>query len=329
MMRRREFITLLGGAAAAWPLAARAQQAAMPVVGYLSDASPEGYVSYVTAFRKGLAEMGFVEGRNVAIEFRFAHNKLELLPELAADLVRHRVAVIATPISTPASIAAKGASTNIPIVFGIGGDPVQAGLVTSIDRPGGNATGVSTLGREIGGKHLGLLHELLPHAKRFAVLINPTNPLIPETYVAEVRAAASTIGRQIEIFTASNSREIDGAYAKLVESRVDALLVSPDGLFIARRVQLVSLAVRHALPAVYVLREDAAAGGLMAYGASGPEQCRVAGIYVARILKGEKPSDLPVMLPTRFDFVINLQAARTLGIEVPPTLLALADEVIE
>jgi putative ABC transport system substrate-binding protein len=309
-MRRRDFITLLGSAAAAWPVAARAQQAALPVIGYLHDSSPESISSNIASFREGLGQMGYVEGRNVAIEFRFAYNKPELLPGLAAELVRRQVAVIATLISTPASLAAKGASTTIPIVFGIGGDPVQAGLVASINRPGGNITGISTMGREIGGKHVGLLRELLPQAKRFAVLVNPSNPFIQESYVAEVRAAAASIGLQIEIFNARSSSEIDAAYAKLVESRVEAVLISPDGLFIARRVQIVSLEVRHGLPAIYVTREEVAAGGLMAYGTSTTEQCRVAGTYVARILKGEKPSALPVMLPTKFDFIINLQAAK-------------------
>jgi putative tryptophan/tyrosine transport system substrate-binding protein len=291
--------------------------------------TPEGYANRVAAFRKGLSEAGFVEGRNVAIEYRWAYSESDRLPELAADLVRSRVAVIATPISTPASLAAKAATSTIPIVFGIGGDPVQAGLVASLNRPGGNATGVSTIGRELGGKHVGFMHECLPGTAPFAVLVNPTNPLIPESYVADVRAVASKIGRDIGVFAASTKSEIDATYAKIVQSGAGAVLVSPDGLFITRRVQLVALAMRHALPAIYCFREDVEVGALMSYGASSSEQCRQAGIYVGRILKGEKPADLPVMLPTKFEFVINLQTAKLIGVKVPPNLLALADAVIE
>jgi putative ABC transport system substrate-binding protein len=301
----------------------------MPMIGYLSDSTPEAYANRVAAFRRGLSEVGFVEGRNVAIEYRWANNESDRLPELAAELVRHRVAVIATPISTPASLAAKAATSTIPIVFGIGGDPVQAGLVASLNQPGRNVTGVSTIGRELGGKQVGLMHELLPGKAPFAVLFNPTNPLILESYVADVRAAALKIGREIGIFSASTKIEIDAAYAKIAQSGTGALLVSPDGLFIARRVQLVALAARHALPTIYCFREDVEMGGLMSYGASSSEQCRQAGIYVGRILKGETPAELPVMLPTKFEFVINLQAAKLIGAEVPPNLVALADEVFE
>jgi len=327
-MRRREIISGMG-AAAAWSLAARAQQPAVPVVGYLSDSTPEGNASRVVAFRAGLSEAGFVEGRNVAIEYRWANNESDRLPELAADLVRRRVAVIATPISTPASLAANAATSTIPIVFGVGGDPVQAGLVPSLNRPGGNVTGVSTIGRQLGGKHVGLMRECLPGITSFAVLINTSNPFITESYVADARAAASKVGRNIGVLTATNRSEIDVAYAKIVQSGAGAVLVSPDGLFTARRVQLVAQAMRHALPAIYCFREDVEAGALMSYGASVSEQCRQAGIYVGRILKGEKPADLPVVLPTKFEFVINLQAAKVLDLTIPETLLAIADEVIQ
>jgi putative tryptophan/tyrosine transport system substrate-binding protein len=327
-MRRRELISGMG-AAAAWSLAARAQQPAVPVVGYLSDSTPEGNASRVVAFRAGLSEAGFVEGRNVAIEYHWANNQPDRLPELAANLVRRRVAIIATPISTPASLAARAATSTIPIVFGIGGDPVQAGLVASLNRPGGNVTGISTIGRELGGKHVGLMHECLPGVTSFAVLMNPTNPFITESYVADARAAASKVGRDIGVFAATSKTEIDAAYAKIVQSGAGAVLVSPDGLFIARRVQLVAQAMRNALPAIHCFREDVEVGGLMSYGASSSEQCRQAGIYVGRILKGEKPADLPVLLPTKFEFVINLQTAKVLGLTVPETLLATADEVIQ
>jgi putative ABC transport system substrate-binding protein len=266
-MHRRSFLTLLGtsAAASAWPLAARAQQAAMPVVGYLYPGSPEPIAGYVAAFRKGLSETGFAEGRNVAIEYRWAHNDFSRLPELAADLVRRRVAVIAAPGSGPAALAAKAATTTIPIIFKIGGDPVQAGLVASFNRPGGNVTGLASMTAEVGAKRLGLLHELLPGAARIAVLVGPTTgPTAPaaETLITEARAAASTIGRQIEVLTAGN-REIDTAFASLVQKRADALLVGPHALFFDRRVQLVTLAVRHAVPTIYTNREYAEAGGLM------------------------------------------------------------------
>jgi putative ABC transport system substrate-binding protein len=299
-MRRREFIAGLGGAVV-WPRVARAQQPALPMVGYLSGASAEGYAHLVAAFRKGLSESGFVEGHNVAIEYRWANNRNDRLPELANDLVHRRVAVIATPISTPASLAAKAATSTIPIVFGIGGDPVQAGLVASLNRPGGNATGVTQMGRELGGKHVEFLHQVLPRASRFAVLVNPTNPLIPESYVADVRAAAPTFGGQIEVLTASTDREIDAVYALLATNRFAALLVSPDGLFISRRMQLIMLAMRHAMPA----------------------------INAGRILKGEKPGDLPVQQATNIELVINLKTVKALDLTVPETLLATADEVIQ
>jgi putative ABC transport system substrate-binding protein len=327
-LRRREFITLLGGAAASWPLIARAQQASMPVVGYLYSGSLEPSAHLVAAFRTGLGETGYIEGQNVAIEYRYAQNENDRLPELAADLVRRRVAVLVAPGSTPAALAAKAATATVPVVFSGGGDPVQAGLVASLNRPGGNVTGVTTMSVELGAKRLGLLHELLPAAARFAVLVNPNSPLT-EPFVTDVRAAASGIGRQIEVLTASTNRDIDAAFASFVQKQADALLVTPDALFLNRRVQLVTLAARQAVPTIYPVREDAAAGGLMSYGSNFADLFRQTGIYAGRVLKGEKPADLPILRATKFEFVINLQTAKTLGIEIPTTLLARADEVIE
>jgi len=327
-MRRREVITLLGGTAA-WPLAARAQQTTMPVIGFLHSASAAAFAAHLAAFRKGLSEAGYVEDQNVAIEYRWAEGQNDRLPALAAELVRRRVAVIATPGSTAATLAAKAATTTIPIVFVIGADPVKIGLVASLNRPGGNVTGINDIGVDIGAKRLGFLQELLPRATRFGVLVNPDNPSIAESFVTELQTAASAIGRQIEVVTASTNADIDTAFATLVKKRADALLNGPDALFISRRVQLITLAVRHALPALYHRRELAEAGGLMSYGSDLPDQFRQTGGYVGRILKGEKPADMPVQLPTRFEFVINLQIAKTLGIEIPATLLARADEVIE
>jgi putative ABC transport system substrate-binding protein len=328
-MRRREFITLLGGAAAALPLAARGQQPTMPVIGFLHSASAAAYTAPLAAFRKALSEAGYVEGQNVAIEYRWAEGQNDRLPALAVDLVRRRVAVIVTPGSTAATLAAKVATATIPIVFVIGADPVKIGLVASLNRPGGNATGINDFGVEIGAKRLGLLHELLPGAARFGVLVNPDNPSITESFVTELQTAATAIGRQIEVVTASTNGDIDTAFATLVKKHADALLISPDALFVTRRVQLITLAVRHALPALYHRRELAEAGGLMSYGSDLPDQYRQTGVYVGRILKGEKPAEMPVQLPTRFEFIINLQTAKTLGIEIPATLLARADEVIE
>jgi len=326
-LRRRDFITLLSGAAA-WPLAARGQQAVMPVIGCLYPGLPDANPNFLLAFRKGLSEAGYVEGQNLTIEYRWGQNDRARLPELAADLVRHRAAVIAVLDSVAAAVAAKAATTTIPIVFGVGGDPVESGLVASLNRPGGNVTGISYMNNELGGKRLGLLHELLPHAVRFAVLVNPNNPTTA-SISADIEAAASVIGQQLDILTATTNREIDTAFASLVQKRAAAVIVSPDPFFNNRRIQLISLALRHGLPAIYPRREYADAGGLMSYGSRGTEQYRLVGIYTGRILKGEKPADLPVMQPTKFEFVINRQTARIIGIEVPPTLIALADEIIE
>jgi putative ABC transport system substrate-binding protein len=319
----------MGGAAATWPFAARAQQPAMPLIGFLHSASAAAFAAHLAAFRKGLSEAGYVEDQNVAIEYRWAEGQNDRLPALAAELVRRRVAVIATPGSTAATLAAKAATTTIPIVFVIGADPVKIGLVASLNRPGGNVTGINDIGVDIGAKRLGFLQELLPRATRFGVLVNPDNPSITESFVTELQTAASAIGRQIEVVTASTNADIDTAFATLVKKRADALLNGPDALFVTRRVQLITLAVRHALPALYHRRELAEAGGLMSYGSDLPDQFRQTGGYIGRILKGEKPADMPVQLPTRFEFVINLQTAKTLGLEIPPTLLARADEVIE
>jgi putative ABC transport system substrate-binding protein len=323
-VRRREVIALLGGAAAAWPLAAHAQPSAMPVIGFLRPGSPEPNAHLVAAFRKGLGETGYIEGRNVAIEYRWAHNYDDRLPELAADLVRLQVAVIATPGSTAAAAAAKSATTTIPIVFSAGGDPVQTGL----NRPGGNVTGVSSMSGELGAKRLELLQELVPRATRFAVLVNPNNPLA-EAFVTDVRAAAAAIGRQIEVLTTSTGRDIDPAFAMLVEKRADGLLVGLDPLFVSSRVQLATLGARHAVPAIYPFRDDAEAGGLMSYGPSNTDLVRQAGIYTGRVLRGEKPADMPILRATKFELIINLKTAKALGLEIPPTLLARADEVIE
>ena len=329
MSSRREFITLLGGAAAAWPIAASAQRATMPVIGYLYAGSPGPSANLAEAFRKGLRETGYIEGQNVAIEYRWADNVLDRLPELAADLVRHQVAVIATPGSAAAALAAKAATAKIPIIFGIGTDAIQAGLVASLNRPGGNVTGVSYMQAELAAKQIGLLHELLPEAARFAVLVNPTNPLVTGPIVTDLEAATSAIGGQIEVHPASTIRDIDAAFGRLIQKRVDALLVSPGPLFGNRRVQLATLAARHALPTMYYDREFTEVGGLMSYGTSLSDQYRQTGIYTGRALKGERPADLPVLRATNFEFVINLQTAKTLGLDIPPTLLARADEVIE
>ena len=327
-MRRREFITLLGGAAAAWPLAARAQQPALPVIGFLHPGSPEANAKWVTGFRKGLAEAGYVEGRNVAIEYRWAHGESGRLPELAADLVSRPVAVIVTPGSLAAALVAKAATTTIPIVHASGTDPVQAGLVASLNQPGGNVTGVNAMNVGLLGKQLGLLHQLLPGAARFAVLVSPGNPQIQST-IAEAHAAGSAMGRQLEILSARTTRDFGPAFNSAVQKRAEALLISPDPLFTNRLVQLATLATRYAMPTIYTLREFAEVGGLMSYGSNFSELFRQAGVYTGRILKGEKPGDLPILRATKFELVINLPTAEAFGLEIPATLLALADEVIE
>ena len=324
-MRRREFITLLGGVAAAWPLPARAQQAAIPVIGYLCGSSPAGRAHLVTAFRRGVRESGYVEGQNAAIEYRWAQDQYDRLPDLAADLVRLKVAVIAA-IDTPSAIAAKAATTTLPIVFASGGDPVREGLVASLNRPSSNVTGISFMGSDLGAKQLGLMHELLPGAARIVVLVEPN---WPKPFVSDVRAGASAIGRQVEILSANTGSDIDTIFAGFRQKPVDALLVGPSALTNNRRVQLATLAAYHRVPAIYALREAAEVGGLRSYGASITDAHRQVGIYVGRILKGEKPVDLPVMQATKFEFVINLNTAKAFGLSFPPGLLAIADDVIE
>jgi len=315
MSNRREFITLLGGAAAAWPLAARAQQPAMPVVGFLYGGTLTDVPHYVTAFRQGLKEAGFIEGQNVGIEFHSGRNS----PPLVADLLRRQVALIVG--DTPSALAAKAATTTVPIVFATGGDPVRAGLVTNLNRPGGNVTGVSFLTVELGAKRLGLLRELRPEAARIAVLV--------DRFVSEVRAAASAIGQQIEVLYVGSDREIETAFTTLVQRGAVALHAGIGAFLTSQREQIVALAARHRIPAIYNAREYVVAGGLMSYAPSIPDAFRQAGIYAGRILKGEKPADLPVQQSTKFEFVINLKTAKTLGLQIPDRLLALADEVIE
>jgi putative ABC transport system substrate-binding protein len=326
-VKRRDFITLLGGAVAAWPLAARAQQP-MPTVGVLYSGSPDVYAKRVAALRKGLSEAGFVEGRNIAFEVRWAAGQDSRLPELATDLVRRRVAVIAIPVNTPATLAAKAATNTIPIVFVSGADPMSLGLVASLNRPGGNVTGVSLQTVELVTKRLGLLRELAPAATRFVALVNPSSSF-NDTIVKDLQAGAATLGLSIEILSAAGEREIDAAFAKLVEKPGGALLTSPDAYFFDRRAQLVTLAARHAVPAVYPSREWADIGGLISYGPDFEHMCELAGLYTGRILKGERPGDLPVVQPTKFEMIINLTTAKALGITIPNTLIALADKVIE
>jgi putative ABC transport system substrate-binding protein len=328
-MRRREFITLLGGAAAAWPLAARAQQSAVPVIGLVNAGSREASASRVAAFRKGLSETGYVEGQNVAVEYHWFSGEYDRLSTLMADLVRRRVAVIATPGGTLAASAAKAATTTIPIVFGVGEDPVKLGLVSSLARPGGNATGTNVFLWEIAAKRLGLLHELVPRAVRVAVLINPANVPSAEATLRDLPEAARAIGLQIQILNASTSGEIEAAFATLVRDRADVLFVAADSFFISRRIQFATLAARHGIPAACSTREEVEAGGLMSYGTDISDMWRQVGLYAGQVLKGAKPADLPVVQSTKFEFVINLVTARALGLEVPPALLARADEVIE
>jgi putative ABC transport system substrate-binding protein len=328
-MNRREFIVLLGGAVVAWPLAARAQQAAMPVVALVNGRSPEVSVRITAAFRKGLNETGYVEGQTVMVEYHWLSGQYDRLSSLMADLVRRRVAVIATPGSNPAALAAKAATTTIPIVFGVGDDSVRMGLVASLARPGGNATGVNFFTAEVVAKRLGLLHELVPKAVRIAVLVNPANASTAEAVLRDVPEAARTMGLQIQVLNASTSREIEAAFATLVRDRADALFVAPDGFLTSRRVQFATLAARYGIPTAHPVREDVEAGGLMSYGTDTLDMFRQVGAYTGQILKGAKPADLPVLQSTKFEFVINLQTARALGIEVPNAIQLLADELIE
>jgi putative tryptophan/tyrosine transport system substrate-binding protein len=326
---RRHFISALGGAAFAWPHAVRAQQPAMPVVGFLNTASPDGYTERLRAFRQGLKESGYVEGENVAIEYRWAENQSDRLAELAAELVRRRVAVIATSGGPASAFAAKAATATIPIVFIVNEDPAKLGLVTSVARPGGNLTGINIFLSELVAKRLELLRELVPGATRVAVLVNPINAAITETTLRDVDAAARTLGLQIQVLGASTSHEINAAFATIVRERPDALFVGGDPFFVVRRVQLANLASHHSIPATYAVRDIAEAGGLMSYGTSLAESFRQVGAYTGRILNGAKPSDLPVVQSSKFELIINAQTARMLGLTVPPTLLATTDEVIE
>jgi ABC-type uncharacterized transport system substrate-binding protein len=328
-MRRRELIALLGGVAA-WPLGsvARAQQPAMPVVGFLHSSSPGGYASRVAAFRQGVNEAGYIEGRNVSIEYRWAEGHNDRLPELAADLVRRKVTVIAAT-TTPAALAAKAATATIPIVFVTAGDPVKLGLVASLNRPGGNLTGVTTLSVEVAPKRLEALHEIIPTATTFALLINSSSPALAESTTRDVRASARTLGVQLHVVSAATDNEIDDAFASLAKLRAGGLVIGSDTFFTSRSERLASLALRYALPAVYEWREFAVAGGLISYGTDSRDAYRLAGIYTARVLKGEKPADLPMQQATKVELYINLKTAKTLGITIPLLLSGRADELIE
>jgi putative tryptophan/tyrosine transport system substrate-binding protein len=325
---RRQFLTLLGGAAAAWPLAARAQQPATPVVGLLSARSPVVDAPLIGVIRRALNDGGFIEGRNVTFDYRWADGQYDRMTGLAADLVRQQVAVIVTMGGDPSALAAKGATATIPVVVIVGNDPVHSGLVTSLHRPGGNLTGTSTFLADVEPKRLGLLRELRPNAKTIAALVNP-GVAFSDVQMKDIRSAAGGIGQEIIILNASTISEIDAAFAKLVQMRADALQVATDPLFFTRATQLVVLAARHAIPTLYFRRELVTAGGLMSYGSNTEESYRLAGVYAGRILKGERAGDLPFQQSTKFELVINLSTARALGLDVPPTLIARADEVIE
>ena len=329
MMKRREVITLLGGAVAAWPLAGRAQQAGMPVIGFLYSGSPDPVAHRLRAFRQGLKDSDYVEGESVAIVYRWAENQPDRLPGLVADLVRRQVAVIATAGGTPAILAAKAATTTIPIIFAAGEDPVRLGLVASLAKPGGNLTGINFFNAEVTGKRLGFLRDLVPTAKRVGVLVDPNSAVIAESVLRDAESAARTMGLQILVVNATTSREIDAAFATFVREQVDALFVGPAAFFSSRRVHIASQAMRHGIPATYAQRELPEVGGLMSYGTNLADTWRQIGVYAGRVLKGAKPADLPVLQSTKFELVINHQTARMLGITVPDKLLVAADEVIE
>jgi putative ABC transport system substrate-binding protein len=329
-VRRREFITLLGGAAAAWPLAARAQQGErMPVIGFLGGTSPEVYADRLRAFHQGLKEAGYVEGRNVEIKYLWAEGRNDLLPALAAQLARRQVAVIVAAGGTPSAFAAKAATATIPIIFGVAVDPVELGLVASLNRPGGNLTGVTNLNVEVGPKRLELLRELLPSATLIAVLVNPTNPTIGEPFVRDLEAAAHTLRFKLLVLHASTERDLDTVFATLLQQRADALVISPDQFLTSRIEQLAQLTLRHGIPAISQLRQFATAGGLTSYGSSETEYYRPVGVYTGRILNGEKPGDLPVLRSSKVELIINMKTAKVLGITFPLTLLGRADEAIE
>ena len=329
-MRRRDFITLVGGATVAWPLVAQAQQPEHPVVAFINGGSAYTYAGRVSAFRKGLSETGYIEDQNVRVEYHWLEGHYERLPALLTEIIGRRVAVIATPASTPAAIAAKAATATIPIVFSVGEDPVALGLVVSLAHPGGNATGINIFAFELNSKRLALMHELLPKATRFAVLINPANAVSTREVTSKaLKDAARTLGLELLFFNASTSEEIDAAFAAFAREKPDALFIGGDSFFVARQTQLATLAARDRIPTSCFLREMAQAGLLMSYGVSNDENFRQVGVYTGDILKGAKPADLPVLQATKFEFVINLQTAKSLGLDVPPTLLARADDVIE
>ena len=327
-MRRREFIALLGSGVAAWPLAVRAQQPAMPVIGYLSARSPDDTAHLVAAFRRGLGEQGFVEGQNVTIEYQWALGQYDRLAAMAAEFVRRPVTVLTTTGGEPSALAAKAATSTIPIVFAIGGDPVKRGLAASYNRPGGNATGISLLTNPVEPKRLGLLHELVPQATTVGFLLNPTLPQ-SGSQISDVQEAARTLNLQVHILRASTDREIESAFESVAPQNIQALAVAADGFFDTRREKLVALAARHAVPTMYHFREFAVAGGLVSYGIDASDAYRLVGVYTGRVLKGDKPADLPVVQSIKFQLVINLKTAKTLGLAIPDRLLALADEVIE
>jgi len=327
-VRRRDFIKVIAGSAVSWPLAARAQQPVLPVIGFVNSASRQGYEPQVAAFLKGLGEEGYVEGRNVAIEFRWAEGHVDRLPALVADLIHRQVVVIAAT-TNGAAVAAKAATTTIPIVFEVGDDPVGLGLVASLDRPGGNVTGVTQLNVVVAQKRLELLHELVPTARVFALLVNPTDAAIAETNTRDTQAAASKLGLELHVLNASTERDFDSVFAELIRLRAGGLVIGNGAYFVARNGQLAELAVRHAVPAVHSNREFVAAGGLMSYGSSLADSYRQVGVYTGRILKGEKPAELPVQQATKVEFYINLKTAKALGLNVPNTLIGRADEVIE